>query len=431
VSQPAWEQRREHVAALHAAALLAADPGRAVRAALVVEDGWLGAGGRRVPLGPGASILLVAAGKAAIGMAAAALDVLGGRAARGIVAHPAGVDPGGAWPEGIRLVAAGHPLPDEGSLAAGRAALDLLAAARPGDVVLALLSGGGSALLEAPRPGVRLDDLRRVTLRLQRAGVDIIEINTVRRALSRLKGGGLARAAGPARVVSLLLSDVVGDDPAAIASGPTVASPTGAAEARTILARHGLVEEFPRLVAALGGVTAPPGPRDDLLAIVGSNRAVLEAVRDAAASLGFEARLEAEPLCGEARDAGRWVGQAVRAARGPACLVFGGETTVTVRGAGRGGRNQELALGAALALDGCRRTIVLAFATDGVDGPTDAAGAVVTGETIARGRALGLDAAAALAANDAWSYFEALHDLWRSGPTGTNLNDVALALVYP
>lgn len=442
MTAPRWESLPDHLRALHAAALRAVEPAAAVRRALRLEGDRLRVGDRTLPLPPGAALRIVAMGKAAPAMARGAWEVLGERAGNAVVAYPAGHDPGEGWPPRFRLVAAEHPLPGDGSLAAGAAALDLVLGGRPDDLLLALVSGGGSALLEAPVAGVALDDLRALTLALQRSGADIRELNTVRRALSRIKGGGLARAARPARVATLVLSDVVGDDPAVVASGPTAGVPASAADALAVLERWKLDGLHPAIVRALrlppSDSGAPPRCDDeDVAVVVGANRLATEAVLAAAEGLGFAATLATEPLRGEAREAGAILGcwaREIRASAGPdvaACRVAGGETTVTVRGGGVGGRNQELALGAALALEGTPRSALLAFATDGVDGPTGAAGGVVTGETVARARAAGLSVRRALGENDSWTLLRALGDLWESGPTGTNVNDVAIALVYP
>jgi len=462
---PRWEDLREELAALHRGALAAADPLAAVRRALLArfgtaKVGWVGEGGR---------LFLVAVGKAAVGMALGACESLGERIAAGLVVHPHGdeVSRRTAWPPDVVALAAGHPLPDEGSLAAGEAVAQLLEGARDTDGVLVLLSGGASALLERLRPGISLADLRAVTLALQRAGVDIEGLNTVRRALSTLKGGGLARLAAPAGVLTLALSDVVGDAAEAIGSGPTVPSPTGAAEALAVLERAEVISEVPRVAAVLREAledlgeapplvaAAAPGGRPFGVAagegrpargpaatvwgdyrIVGSNRMAAEAVAAEATRRGFSARIVSADLCGEARDAGVAIARQALGARKerhsqPLCLVWGGETTVTVRGPGRGGRNQEVALGAARELAGHERVALLAFATDGVDGASEAAGALATGDTLARAAALGLSADEALAANDSEPFFRALGDLWITGPSGTNVNDLAVALVYP
>jgi hydroxypyruvate reductase len=442
MSGPRWAALRSDLWTLHRAALDAADPVRAVAASLRLEADRLVVGTDSIALPAPARAWLVAFGKAAPGMARAAIAALGDRVAGGVVVFPRGSGAGGGWPAGIALVAAGHPLPDEGSLSAGEAVLEQVGRARAGDVVVVLVSGGGSALLEAPRQGVTLVELQRVTHALQRSGADIVELNTVRRALSRIKGGGLARAAGSAHVATLALSDVVGDPLGAIASGPTVPSDTGPEDALAVLAARGLERDFGTLVVALGAAAAaprpeaPPGAR--IVRVVGSNRASGAAVRAAAEVLGFRALLLTDRLTGEARDAGRLLGGIARGIRDaglpfppPACLVVGGETTVTVRGEGRGGRTLELALGAAPMLAGCPRTALFAFATDGLDGSSGAAGAVVTGDTVARSRVLGLSPARALETSDSAAFFEALGDLWVTGPSGTNVNDLVVLLAYP
>jgi hydroxypyruvate reductase len=438
---PGWSRLRDHLRILHGAALAAADPSSAVARTLGFDGECLVIGDRTVGLAPDARIWLIALGKASCGMARAALAVLGARFAGGVIAHSHAIEPGTGWPSGVRLISASHPLPDEGSLRAGEAALDLLRGVADEDVVLVLVSGGGSALFEALRPGVSLPELRRVTDALQRAGADIQELNTVRRAVSRVKGGGLGRAAGFARVVTLALSDVIGDPLEAIASGPTVPSPTGPREALAVLERRGLLDHAPSLTAALGEaaavVTSEP-VAERIVRVVGSNRIAAEALCAEAGRAGFRTLLLTDRLQGEAREVGRLVGGIAVGMRvsglplpAPACVVLGGETTVTLRGDGRGGRNLELALGAAHAIEGCPRVAVFSFATDGMDGSSGAAGAVVTGETLARAGATGLDATQALADNDTEPFFRALGDLWQTGPSGTNVNDLVVVLAYP
>jgi glycerate 2-kinase len=439
---PDWSNLHEDLAALHRAALTAVEPSAAVRRALRIEPGELVVCEERVDLVPSARVWLVALGKASLGMTRAAIEVIGERVAAAVIAHPHGADTAGPWPPMCRLHAGGHPLPDEGSLAAGAGALRMLESAEDGDVALVLVSGGGSAIFESLLPAVTLEDLRSVTQAVQHAGADILDLNTIRRALSRVKGGGLARAAGAARVATLILSDVVGDRLEAIASGPTVGSPTGPREALAVLDRLGLAARFPHVAEALrNAASTPRSPirsAGRVTAIVGSNRIAAEALRAEAEARGFRAMLLTDRMQGEAREVGRLVGGIARGMKerdvplpAPACLVIGGETTVTVRGKGRGGRNLELALGAALALDGCPRAAVFSFATDGVDGSSGAAGAIARGDTLARARALGRSAHAALAENDTAPFFAALDDLWSTGPSGTNVNDLAVLLAYP
>jgi hydroxypyruvate reductase len=437
---------REHLCLIRDAALRAADPAEAVRRNLGVD----GAGGLRVGSGSQAfceagRVRLAAVGKAAVPMAEAAAGILGKRVERGIVVTKRGHARVARLPPAVRLMEAGHPVPDEDGQAAAGAIREMAASA--GGAVLVLVSGGASALVCDPAPPVRLDDVRTLTGLLLRAGADIGEINTVRKHLERLKGGQLAAAAFPAPVAALVLSDVVGDAMETIASGPTVADPTTYADARAVLERRGLFALAPaavveRLRAGMEGrAEETPKPGDPRLArarsvIVGSNRLAAEAASAAAEELGYSAAIVTTAMQGEAREAGRRIAELVRGARDrgvparpPACLILGGETTVTVRGTGRGGRNQELALAACLALEGVAGIALMALATDGTDGPTDAAGAIVDGGTAAAARAAGLDPAAALDNNDSYACLSAAGGLMITGPTLTNVNDLAVALV--
>lgn len=375
-------------------------------------------------------MFVVGLGKAAPAMCAAAAAALGSRVVRGIAAVPIGTtDPA---PDRWTFFQTGHPQPDAGSLTCGRAVQGMLARMRPDDIVLVLVSGGGSAMLEIPVDGVALSDLRTLNALLIRSGAPIQEMNAVRRALSKIKSGGLARMAAPARCVSLILSDVVGDRLSSIASGPTVLRASPASRAVSILRRYGLWDRTPASVRKALTADRPqplPAPRPVNL-LIGSNRLVIEAARAAASDLGFPVRILSRQMHGEARAIGRRMATRLAGAARPACLLMGGETTVRVRGTGHGGRNQELALSAAIHLDGCPRAGLMSLATDGVDGPTDAAGAIVSGRTAALARAAGLDLEAALAANDAYPHLEGLGALIRIGPTGTNLNDVVVGLVY-
>jgi hydroxypyruvate reductase len=333
----------------------------------------------------------------------------------------------------VRFIAAGHPRPDPGSLRAGASIARLLRPAGERDLVLAVLSGGGSALMEHLNPGLTLGELQKLTDDLLRSGAPIDDLNCVRKHLSQIKGGGLARMAHPARVLALILSDVIGDPLDVIASGPTAPDPTMVEEAAAILARYGLARAGP--LAALRETAKPGDPVFERVTnrMVGSNALAREAAAAAARSLGFEVRLPQETVRGEARQFGERLVQRLgrETLRPPAAVILGGETTVTVKGNGVGGRNQELALAAAIVLDGDPRPIAVAsIGTDGVDGPTPAAGAIATPGTLARARALGLDPWAMLANNDAYSFFNALGDCLVTGPTGTNVNDLVIVLVY-
>lgn len=423
-------------------ALRAADPAEAVRRHVTPVPGGVSIAGRTYHLADYRRVEVMAFGKAAGLMAAALLDRLPG-AVTGLIVLPTGTAPAAAT---LPVIEAGHPLPSAGSVTAGQAVLDRLRDAGQQDLVICLISGGGSALLTCPAPGISLADLQATTHLLLRSGAPIVELNAVRKHLDLVKGGGLVRAAGGAHVVSLILSDVVGDPLDVIASGPTVADPTTYAGAWEVLARHDLLDSVPDAVKVYlqagqrGERPETLKPWDARLdqvhhVIVGSLRLAAEAVVAAADARGWHTLLLATTVEGEAREVAKVAAavakEVVRYGRPlprPACLVWGGETTVTVRGPGRGGRNQELALAAALALDGWPAG-VLALATDGVDGPTDAAGAWADGTTVGRARDLGLDARHHLAANDAYPFFAALGDLLMTGPTGTNVNDLLVVLV--
>jgi glycerate 2-kinase len=423
-----------HAAAteLQQAALAAVEPAAAVRRHVCREGDVLVVADRRYDLGDYARVFVVGGGKAAVPMVAAIAEILTERLTEGVVVTKYEHACGRSIP-GVQVIEAGHPVPDENSVRGAQAVADLAKRATERDLVICLISGGGSALLTLPVPGLTLADLQSLTDALLRCGATINEVNTVRKHCSGIKGGNLARLAAPARVVSLVLSDVVGDPLDVIASGPTVPDTTTVADAREVLARYGISTALP--------LQETPKPGDAIFdkvqnVIVGSNRLAALAAVDKARELGLDALLLSTYVEGEAREAGRVAAALAKGVRAhgdplspPACLVWGGETTVTVRGDGLGGRNQELALAAALALDGWPGVLVMALATDGTDGPTDAAGAIVTGETLARARERGLDARAALEANDSYHFFDALGDLIRTGPTGTNVNDLLFVLV--
>ena len=384
---------------------------------------------------------LLSVGKAAPWLAEACAALLPGRVRRGLVV---GTHRPGPLPDGLEWWPASHPVPDERSVNAASAALDFVSdPGTSGDPLIVLISGGASALLALPRAEITLDDKRHTTRRLLGAGADITALNTVRKHLSRVKGGQLGVAAR--RAVALAVSDVVGDDLGVIASGPTVADPTTFADALDVLARYGGPGRYPPAVVSLlergaaGRIEETPKPGDPRLrevetSVIGSGRDAADGAAREAASRGYTvARLDA-PLVGEARDAGaRLVAEGMRVATGlarPACVVAFGETTVHVAGTGRGGRNQELALGAALALEreGIAGT-VLSGGTDGVDGPTDAAGAVADHRTVERARRLELDPFDFLARNDTYAFFAALDDLLLTGPTHTNVGDVQILVL--
>ena len=391
-----------------------------------------------------AGIRVIAIGKAAVPMARGAARALGARLARGIVLAP--YEHGGGTPNVIECYEAGHPIPDESGVRAAEAIREFCAPLGHADRLLCLLSGGGSALLAAPVPGVELKDLAQTTRLLLACGATIGEINTVRRHLSTLQGGGLARAAYPASLLTLILSDVVEDRIETIASGPTMPDPTTFADAERVLRRHRLRIEVPLSVrrylrdGADGRVPETAKPGDPIferadIRVVANNSTFLDAVCEHAARIGLRVHRELRPMVGEARNVGACLGQHVaelaESIAEPTLLVAGGETTVTLHGDGRGGRNQEVALAAAQALEGTDSVLFATCATDGTDGVTDAAGALVDGATIDRGRESGLDPELALRGNDSYVFLSATGDLLRTGPTGTNVADVVLALIRP
>ena len=394
-------------------------------------------------------IYVVGAGKAGAAMARAAEEVLGERITSGLVL----VKDGHSAKDGqsltrIPLVEAGHPVPDSRGVYATAQLLEIVRGAGSDDLVICLISGGGSALLTSPAEGITLDDVQAATRLLLHSGATINELNAVRKHLSRVSGGQLARVAAPARVLSLILSDVTGSPLDVIASGPTAPDPTTFSEALRILERYGILSETPgsiveRLRMGVDGkVEETPKPGDPLFervtnVLVASNVIAVEAAASHARSLGLDTIIATTFLEGEAREAGNMlagVGKEIavhgRPVRRPGCVLFGGETTVTIRGAGVGGRNTELALGAALALEGWGPGVVVAsLATDGGDGSSPSAGAIADGTTIDRGKVQSLDAHDALARNDSYSYWHALGDAIMTGPTGTNVNDVMAVFV--
>ncbi len=417
---------------LKRAALTAVDPEAAIQRHVRRNGHELTVGERRYDLDAYDRVFVIGGGKASVPMAAAVADVLGERLTQGAVATKHGHAGGWSHPR-VRIIEAGHPVPDESSVRGAQAVADLAEEAGAGDLVVALISGGGSALLTRPAPGLTLDDLQAMTDALLRSGATINEINAVRKHCSGIKGGHLARLVAPADLATLILSDVIGDPLDVIASGPTVPDSTTVADAREVLERYGIeggafLRETPK-----PGDAAFEGVQN---VVVGSNRLAALAAVNEAQSLGFNVLLLGTYVEGEAREVAKVAAALAKGVRAdghplvpPACLVWGGETTVTVRGEGKGGRNQELALAAALALEGWADILLMALATDGTDGPTDAAGATVTGETMGRARKLGLDARAALEANDSYHFFKPLGHLIHTGPTGTNVNDLLFILV--
>jgi glycerate 2-kinase len=428
---------------IYAAAVAAVEPRRVMSRALNgVADTTA-----KVPttIERASGVRLLAAGKAAIGMAAAAEDRLRDRLIEGLAIAPASLVSGAdAAALRSRVIGAAHPLPDETSVAAARAALELAARAPPGELVMVALSGGASALLAMPAGRVTLYDKIAITTALMRAGATIRELNIVRKHLSAIKGGRLlAATAARVEVLSLILSDVPGNDIETIGSGPTAADPSTYSDAIGVLKRRRAWGRAPETVrdhlerGAAGEFGETVKAADPALAratnlIVGDNRMAVDAAAVAASALGYEV-VQGPELGGEANDVGRAIARhASEIATERVCLVAGGEPVVTVTGNGRGGRAQQCALAMAIELAsvaGGRRVVALFAGTDGIDGPTDAAGAIATPETVARAAEAGLYPGAALVRNDAYEFFKGLGDLVIVGPTGTNVADILVALV--
>jgi len=343
------------------------------------------------------------------------------------------------------VILGNHPVPNLDSLRAGERALEFVSSLEEDDTLICLISGGGSALMTAPYEGISLEDMQALTSLLLSCGARIDEINTLRRQLDRVKGGGLARAT-KAKVISLILSDVIGNPLEAIASGPTYPNPTTSEDALAIIEKYfsSLTTETHRHGESLNSVIQSlRGSRRTISdgfdhsrvqnTIIGDNRIAAIGAMEQVKHEGFDAGILTNELQGEAREAGVMMAKKLRDESAnrqrPFCLIAGGETTVTIRGDGKGGRNQELALAAVNELRGLQNVLLISLATDGEDGPTDAAGAVVTGESFQRGKRLGLDTADYLSRNDAYHYFQDLGDLIKTGPSGTNVNDLIFILI--
>lgn len=426
-------------------ALAAVDPFRAVENALHRHGSRLMAGDRHYDIAGFRRIFVVGAGKAGAPMSQAVESILGDNLTTGLVNVKYGCI---APTSRITINQAGHPLPDTSGQDGARRIAQILQSAAEDDLVICLISGGGSALLTLPVPGVSLHDLASLTSSLLASGATINEINTVRKHLSQVKGGLLARLACPATVITLILSDVVGNPLDVIASGPTVPDPSTFQDAWNVIGKYGLESTIPTSVetALQEGIRGQrddtPKPGDPIFAkvnniIVASNYLAARAAERAAKDLGFATLLISTYLEGEAREVAKVLAGIAKEMkdsgnplRPPACVIAGGETTVTIKGTGRGGRNTELALSAAIAIQGLAGTMIFSAATDGSDGPTDASGAFAFGDTISRASEIGLNPFAYLQNNDSYNFFARLGDLAISGPTNTNVNDLIFVFTF-
>jgi len=429
--------RDPRVMRILAAALDAVEPGAVIERYLTSN-----------PLPVAGRVFALGLGKAAVPMTEALSRFTDLTQALVITKHASPLDL-----QAATVMESGHPVPDERSLAAGTAALDFVSKLREDDLLVCLISGGGSALMTAPI--IPLEDMQTLTSALLSSGARIDEINTLRRHLDRVKGGGIAKAT-KARVLSLILSDVVGSRLEAIASGPTAPDPTTRGDALGVLKKYRLlnkprrhpastdkagaggdtetqINKFSRLGDFVVDSPETPKPVDSIFTrvqnvVVGDDALAVQAALKQAEQEGFRVESLGSAWQGEARAVGAELAQKLRVTMEsnprPLCLVAGGETTVTLRGSGTGGRNQELALAAVPQLAGMENALLISLATDGEDGPTDAAGAVVNGETFERAESLGLDVASHLSRNDAYPFFERLGDLLKTGPSGTNVNDL-------
>lgn len=434
---------KEDCLTIFRAGLLAVNPYEGVKKQIRLSGDHLVIAGRSYSLRNHRRIYVIGAGKASAVMALALEQILGTQLDGGLVVVKYGHT---ADLRKVRLIEAGHPVPDEAGLQAAQSLLTMAQAFQTNDLALCLLSGGGSALLPLPVPGISLNDKQETTKLLLASGASIREINAIRKHLSRIKGGGLARAAAPATLISLILSDVIGNDLDVIASGPTVADRSTFQDCLAILQRYDLNSRIPPTVRAYleegarGEHAETPKPGDPAFAktdaiIIGSNSQCLEAAEKKAQAMGYNPLILSSFIEGETREVAR-VHAAIlkellasgRPAPLPACIISGGETTVTIRGPGKGGRNQEFVLACGLEIAGCQGAAVFSAGTDGTDGPTDAAGAYADWRMVSRAEKQGLDPAGCLRENDSYQFFQQLGDLIITGPTNTNVMDLRLLL---
>lgn len=439
------EARRLALTGLEAA-LEAVDPRDAIKAKVALRGDLLKIDGHSLDLRKFGKVFVVGGGKASGLMAEALEGILEDRVADGALNVPHETL-GRYKTQRIRLQGASHPVPDEAGVEGTRRILDLAGQAGEGDLVICLISGGGSSLMPLPWGGVSLSDKRRITEAILKSGATINEFNAVRKHISEFKGGWLAKKAYPATVISLLLSDVVGDPLDVIASGPTVPDTTTFGDAVKVLKKYKLWREAPESVKKVlldgqkGSLPETPKADDEAFRrvhniVVGNNRSACMAAYRNLRDAGLNTLLLTSRMEGEARHVGTMLAAMALEIQAsgspvakPAGLVVGGEATVTVAGRGVGGRNQEIALGATLKMDKMEGAVVASINTDGVDGPTDAAGALVDGKTLLRSREAELNSEDFLANNDSYTFFSKLGDLIFTGPTGTNVNDVSIVVV--
>jgi len=422
------------------------DPKKVVKSQVRLANETLIVGEKSFDLSSFNNILVVGGGKASGFMAEALEEILGDRIKRGLIVVPKGTS-GKYKTKRTAFHEASHPIPDNSSVEGARKIVNLVSHAKENDLVICLISGGGSSLMALPRTGILLEDKQKVTDLLLKCGATINEINTVRKHISAFKGGQLAKTAYPATILGLLLSDVLGDPLDVIASGPTVPDSSTFEEALKILKRYDMWKKIPGSIKKVllegekGLIDETPKKGDPIFekvhnVVIGNNRLACQATIKAMKKSGLNTMFLSSFLEGEAREVGTALAALAKEvlASGnplppPVGIVVGGETTVTVIGRGKGGRNQELALAAALRIEGLDKVVIASVSTDGVDGPTDAAGALVDGETMRHSKGLGLEAGMFMKNNDSYEFFSRVGGLIYTGPTGTNVNDVTMIIV--
>ena len=435
--------KTDELISIFKAGIDAVNPYRLILQSLKVEGNILNIKDVSYDLNQFNNIIVIGAGKATASMAQAVEKVIGDKISDGLIVvkyeHTSPL-------KKIRQIEAGHPLPDEAGLKGTEEILKLLEGADEKTLVICLLSGGGSALLVSPLDGITLDEKKEVNRFLLSVGARINEVNAVRKHLSKIKGGRLSEISHPATLITLILSDVIGDKLDVIASGPTVPDNTTFKDAMNVIEKYNLVDKLPENVIRLlnrglmGEIKDTPKNREVFFKkskafILGNLKHALTAAKEKAVSMGYETEIISSELQGEARDVGRWLAGRAKELRGARCLISGGETTVTVKENGEGGRNQELALSFAIEIEGLKGITMLSAGTDGTDGPTDAAGAIVDGETVSKAKTLGLDPERYLNTNDSYNFFKRLDSLTGerfhviTGPTGTNVMDMQIIKV--
>ncbi|KPK89703.1 hypothetical protein AMJ80_09390 [bacterium SM23_31] len=435
---------KKHTLSIFKAGIEAVEPRTLIKRMVKYSDNLLTVRDHDYDLSRFKKVIVAGGGKASTLMARGIEEILQNRITDGLVITSYGSS---TATQRVRIVEAGHPVPDENGVKGAAEMLEMLEASGEDTLVICVISGGASALLTAPHKTINVKHLQVLTHELLACGASIKEINTVRKHLSRIKGGNLAKAANPATVVTLILSDVVGNPLDVIASGPTVPDPTTYSNAMEVLGKYGLLKKTPISViehlekGASGEIPETPKPGDPLFSkvknfIIGSNRAALKGAEKKAEELGYNTLLLSSSIEGETRDAAMFHASIVKEiienndpVAKPACLLSGGETTVTIHGTGKGGRNQEFVLALAIELDGAENVSILSGGTDGIDGPTDAAGALADGGTCQKALTLGLEPHQYFDNNDSYSFFKALDDLIITGPTNTNVMDLRIILV--